>query len=137
MVQVYFLLVLTNILSGMVLVRSAWKGVPPHDLDAFLAVFQKKWGTGALGLVTFVTGFLGLIFVLPGDQVFLGDLIPSLTALVAGTTLILEFYKKESPERQNVTEKLDDVLLANKLIIGFIALGFGILHFILPQVVFL
>ena len=137
MVQVYFLLVITNVLSGMLLARSAWKGTPHPDLDAFLTLFQKKWGTGALGLVTFVTGFLGLIFVLPGDQVFLGDLIPSLTALVAGTTLVLEFYKKDSPERLASTEKLDNILLANKLIIGFLALGFGILHFILPQVVFL
>ena len=137
MVQVYFLLVATNVLSGVLLARSGLKHPLSSDLEAFFLVLEKKWFLGGLGLLTFVTGFLCLLFVLPGDQIFLGDLIPSLTALLAGTSLILEFYQKETPDKAGTTKRLDDILLSNRWIVGLLSIGFGILHFLAPQVIFL
>ena len=137
MVQIYFLLVLLNISTGLVLARSGLKrSLGPWD--AWFLPFESKLIRGLLGVLTFVTGFLGLIFVLPGDQIFLGDLFPSVTALLGGTLLVLEYYRKE-PVAEETPEKakIEDFLVSNKIIIGVVCLTFGILHFFSPTVVFL
>jgi undecaprenyl pyrophosphate phosphatase UppP len=133
MVQIYFLLVFLNITAGLVLARSGLKrslGI----WDSWFLPFENKLIRGLLGVATFITGFLGLIFVLPGDQIFLGDLFPSVTAMLGGTLLVLEFYRKEETEDK---PKIEDFLVSNKIIIGVVCLTFGILHFFSPTVVFL
>lgn len=137
MVQVYFLLVLTNILGGIILAKQGLKKSLVDHWEAFFQVLEGRYFRGILGLVTFVTGFLGLIFVLPGDQIFLGDLIPSLTALFTGTTLILGFYHKEDFQAKNTVDHLEDVLLKNKMILGLLSVAFGFIHFLSPTVIFL
>ena len=133
MVQIYFLLVLFNVASGMVLARSGLK----RSLglwDAWFQPFENRLVKGVLGVLTFLTGFLALIFVLPGDQIFLGDLFPSVTALLGGTILVVEYYRKdEGPP----PAKIEDFLLSNKIIVGVVCLTFGVLHFFSPTVVFL
>lgn len=134
MVQIYFLLVLLNILTGLLLARQGLKrslGV----WDQWFVPFDHKMVRGLLGLGTFLTGFLGLIFVLPGDQIFLGDLFPSLTALLGGTVLVLDYYRK--PPEEGQTAPLEDFLASNRIIIGVVCLVFGLLHFFSPAVVFL
>lgn len=132
MVQIYFLLVLLNVWAGLVLARSGLKkslGV----WDSWFVPFEHRLFRGLLGVLTFLTGFLGLIFILPGDQIFVGDLFPSLTALLGGTILVLEYYRKESVE----APRIEDFLVSNKIIVGVVCLTFGILHFFSPTVVFL
>lgn len=132
MVQVYFFLVLLNISTGLVLARSGLKrSLGPWD--AWFQPFEHRLTRGLLGVATFVSGFLGLIFVLPGDQIFLGDLFPSVSALLGGTLLVLEFYRKEDTE----PARIEDFLVSNKIIVGVICLTFGLLHFFSPTVVFL
>ena len=141
MVQIYFLLVLLNISTGLVLARSGLKrSLGPWD--SWFLPFENKLIRGLLGVLTFLTGFLGLIFVLPGDQIFLGDLFPSVTALLGGTLLVLEYYHKdpvaeEASEAVPETTKIEDFLVSNKIIIGVVCLTFGLLHFFSPSVVFL
>lgn len=133
MVQIYFLLVLLNVLTGLVLAQSGLKrSLGPWD--AWFVPFHHKMVRGLLGLSTFLSGFLGLIFVLPGDQIFLGDLFPSITALLGGTILVLEYYRKEpDPE----APRIEDFLVSNKIIVGVVCLTFGLIHFFSPAVVFL
>lgn len=141
MVQIYFFLVLLNVLSGLVLARVGLKrSLGPWD--AWFVPFENRMVKGLLGIGTFLAGFLGLIFVLPGDQIFLGDLFPSVTALLGGTILVLEYYHKEPQpsevEAQAVqAAKFEDFLVSNKIIVGVICLTFGALHFFSPTVVFL
>ena len=133
MVQIYFLLVLLNVTTGLVLARSGLKR-SLGDWDAWFLPFESRMVRGILGTLSFLTGFLGLIFVLPGDQIFLGDLFPSVSGLLGGTILILEYYRKEeSPE----AAKIEDFLVSNKIIVGVVCLTFGLLHFFSPTVVFL
>lgn len=139
MVQIFFLLVLLNVASGLVLARAGLKrSLGPWD--AWFVPFDHRMVRGLLGVATFLSGFLGLIFVLPGDQIFLGDLFPSITALLGGTILVLEYYRK-TPEAA-ATEgsepaKIEDFLVSNKIIVGVVCLTFGLLHFFSPTVVFL
>lgn len=127
------LLVLLNVAAGLVLARSGLK----RSLglwDAWFQPFDHKLVRGLLGIMTFLTGFLGLIFVLPGDQIFLGDLFPSVSALLGGTLLVLEYYRKDDTAG---AAKIEDFLVSNKIIIGVICMTFGLLHFFSPTVVFL
>jgi len=144
MVQIYFVLVLFNVLAGLLLAR----GGLHRSLglwDAWFAPFDVRLVKGLVGLATFVSGFLGLIFVLPGDQIFLGDLFPSVTALLSGTVLALEYYRKDTPPAEAADNNLpapapaplEDFLVSNKVIVGVLSLTFGLLHFISPTVVFL
>lgn len=140
MVQIYFLLVLLNAASGLVLARAGLKrSLGPWD--AWFQPFEHRLVKGLLGILTFVTGFLGLIFVLPGDQIFLGDLFPSVTALLGGTILVVEYYRKEpapdAAEKDPQAAKLEDFLVSNKIIVGVVCLTFSVLHFFSPTVVFL
>jgi len=141
MVQIYFFLVLLNVLSGLVLARAGLKrSLGPWD--AWFTPFEHRMVKGLVGVATFLTGFLGLIFVLPGDQIFLGDLFPSITALLGGTILVLEYYRKEPEPTETAPEgteaaKIEDFLVSNKIIVGVVCLTFGILHFFSPTVVFL
>lgn len=133
MVQIYLLLVVFNVALGLVLARA---GLKPSlgAWDAWFTPFDDRLTKGLLGIGSFLTGFLGLIFVLPGDQVFLGDLFPSVSALLGGTILVLEFSKKPS---DSPPTRLEDFLVANKVIVGVVCLTFGVLHFFSPTVIFL
>jgi len=133
MVQIYFFLVLLNVCSGLVLARAGLKrSLGPWD--AWFVPFEHRLAKGLLGVATFLSGFLGLIFVLPGDQIFLGDLFPSITALLGGTILVLEYYRKDEDP---IPAKIEDFLVSNKIIVGVVCLTFGLLHFFSPTVVFL
>ncbi len=132
MVQIYFLLVFFNALSGLVLARGGLKRSLGH-WDSWFLPFENRLVRGLLGILTFLSGFLGLIFVLPGDQIFLGDLFPSVTALLAGTILVLEYYRKE----ESTAAKFEDFLVSNKIIVGVLSITFGIIHFFSPAVLFL
>jgi len=133
MVQIYFLLVFLNVSTGLVLARGgftrslgAW--------DSWFVPFESRIIRALLGVLTFLTGFLGLIFVLPGDQIFLGDLFPSVSAMLGGTLLILDYYRTDESKPR---AKVEDFLVSNKLIIGVICFTFGLIHFFAPTVVFL
>jgi len=132
MVQIYFFLVLFNVMVGLLLARAGLKrSLGPWD--SWFVPFENRLIKGVLGALSFLTGFLGLLFVLPGDQIFLGDLFPSVTALLGGTILVLEYYRKES----DTPQKFEDFLVSNKIIVGVVCLTFGLLHFFSPTVVFL
>jgi len=133
MVQIYFMLVFFNLAAGLVLARAGLKrSLGPWD--AWFAPFEHRMVRGMLGIATFLSGFLGLIFVLPGDQIFLGDLLPSVTALLGGTILVLEYYHHDpAPDSPH----LQDFLVSNKIVVGVVCMTFGILHFFSPTVVFL
>jgi hypothetical protein len=137
MVQIYLLLVVFNVSTGLVLARPGLKrslGI----WEAWFQPFENRLFKGLWGVGTFLTGFLSLIFVLPGDQIFLGDLFPSITALLGGTILILEFYRKPPAEGEEAASSpVEDFLVTNKIIVGVVCMTFGLVHFFSPTVVFL
>jgi hypothetical protein len=84
-------------------------------------------------VASFLSGFVALIYVLPGDQLFVGDLLPALTALLSGTVLVLDYYHKPQETEQNS----GDLLLKNRVLIGLVGLTFGVIHFFVPGLLFL
>lgn len=133
MFQVYFLLVSTNLVGGIALSSGFLQEKAPSLADLAKAFSDPGFRLG-LGLLTFVTGFFGILSVLPGDIPVLGDILPSLSALMVGTGLVLEYYHMKSPSHAGLVEKLDDVILKNKNPIGIAGMSAGLIHLVFPTV---
>ncbi len=138
MLQLYFLSVVLNIASGCALAseyladRSA---MFTNMRDFFKASPALRITLAAL---TFIVGFFKFISVTKGDIPVLGDLIPAVCGIAAGTALFLDYYKENSVSfSSQFVETLDRILVEHKSLLGIIAILVGFLHFIFPQAIFL
>ena len=89
MLQFYFLSVALNIACGLALILPDRPRAGPFLLHLEI-VFADVGVRVALGSLGMVTGALTLISPIQGDVPLVGDLIPSLTAALAGLVLLLE-----------------------------------------------
>ncbi len=137
MVQLYFLSICLNILGGLILGA-------PHFSERFPGlsglreyIYSRsglKYGVMALLLLV---GIMKLISVYKGDVVVVGDLLPALTLLAAGFTMIIE-HLSANPESENgFLKKMDKIFVRYESITGVAALVAGVMHFIFPSVLFL
>lgn len=141
MVQFYFLSIIANILGGLALSS----GFMEERLSSFSGIKQffesRPTYRVALGIVTVVTGVLKLLSVSKGDVPVVGDLLPALIGLLIGVALLFERYKEKStlpPESQNATlNTVDKLVLRNKSVLGISGMAIGLLHFLIPGVLFL
>lgn len=136
MLQLYFLLVLLNLLAGLSL-ASDFMGEKLPSTAPLFKLISSPGIRGLLGILAFLVGFFSLIIVLPGDVPVVGDLLPAISALFTGTGLVLEYYQSKTTTQTNLVEKLDGFLLKNKTFFGLLAIILGVLHFILPTVMFI
>ncbi|GHT81538.1 hypothetical protein FACS1894130_13280 [Spirochaetia bacterium] len=95
-----------------------------------------------LGILTVLTGLLKLLSATKGDIPVIGDFIPALLGLAAGFILIVEFYRSHSSLDSDMvsaehTEKVTQLLVKNRRVVGFIALASAALHFLFPGVLLL
>lgn len=136
MVQFYFLSIVTNLLGGFVLsldyLEQKFSG-----LARIRAAVANNGFQLILGILTFIFGILKLLSVAEGDIPVVGDLLPALSGLIIGITLFISYYKAKSTVTTETVEKLDSVFINNKSIIGIAGMVAGILHFIMPRVLFL
>ena len=138
MIQFYFLSILTNLLGGLVLSIDFLEQKFPTlaKLKDTITNYSFQF---ILGILTMVFGFLKLLSVTKGDIPVVGDLLPALSGLAIGFTLIISYYKSKSTEAEssNAVETLDKVFIRNKTIIGIAGIVVAIIHFIMPKVLFL
>lgn len=137
MYQIYFLSILTNVLAGIAL------GFDRMDerlrLHAVFnpELFQHAGFRLAIGLITFVVGFLKLLSVSPGDVAVLGDLVPALTGMLAGFALSFQYYQERTTSESGTVASLDKVFGRHSSTLGMVALIAGVVHFFLHRVLFL
>lgn len=156
MVQFYFLSVLLNILTGVILIssnNSTELDSGDFDFDDNKAKGKIKEMQDALendsiltnetfclvaGALCALVGFIKLFFAFSkkGNGVpVLGDLFPSVLGLVGGITVVLEYYSKSFADH-DFPDFVEAVLFNNKKYIGCVCIIAGILHFIIPGFVF-
>ena len=135
MLQFYFLAVFLNALTGYMLIT----GDSDNALE-FKSNFSVMDETFRLiiGVLSVVTGLLKLLSPIEGDIPVIGDLIPAISCFLTGFILIFEFYKSRSTldETENA-EKINQVLVRNKKIVGIAAVAAAVLHFLFPKVLLL
>lgn len=136
MVQFYLLSVLLNVVSGYALYSFA-TGPTGSKFDGVREFLKDGTIRLVIGVLCFTVGFFKLLTVMRGDIPVVGDLIPSATGMAAGFTMLLEFYRATSTVSSETLEKLDRLFIANRRIVGIVAMASGVLHFLFASVLFL
>ena len=137
MVQFYFLSISLNILGGLVLAA-------PHFSERFPGIsilrgyfFDKPGLRIGLFVSLFLIGVMKIISVSTGDVIVVGDLLPALTLLFSGFTMLIEYIFENSESESRFLKKMDGIFVKHATITGIAALVAGGLHFIFPTVLFL
>jgi hypothetical protein len=140
MIQLYFLSILCNGLTGYILFagdesQADEKSIVFHSNPTFHLV---------LGILSAVTGILKILSptVLEnaspgGGFLILGDLIPAAAGIVAGFMLIFGIYRKENSQSVGSMDVLGSSLLGLRKPIGIALLGVAVLHFLFAKIIFL
>lgn len=137
MYQVYFLSLVTLVASSVSL------GFDRLDEQLHIgSLFSRDFVTRAsfrlgLGVVTLLVGFFQFLTVAPGDVPVVGDLVPALTGMVLGATLVLVYYQEHAEVESPFVERLDRLLVRNASNLAYVGLLVAVLHFFLHRVLFL
>jgi hypothetical protein len=137
MIQLYFLSILFNGLSGYLLalgdraengtIESGFRFLPGSDTFRLV-----------LGILSAVTGLLKLLSPCMDNIPILGDLLPALMGLLAGFILVFGYYREHrsvtnQEEEEGKLDRMGEVFLKYRKGFGFILLLTALAHFILPQ----
>jgi hypothetical protein len=137
MLQLYFLSVASNTLAGMIL-ASDWIARKFNGIRTFTEGISTRRGKLAAGISALFVGFLTLLF--PSQPpIILGDLAPSIAGLAMGVALLFEVLRQESqfpPEKGDTTEKQARAPLAYRTTLGLLGLAAAVVHFFLPERLF-
>ncbi len=137
MLQFYLLSVIMNILAGMVL-SAGFIDERVSFVSGMKDYFDGKPNAKlTIGVITFVVGFFKLLSVTRGDVPFVGDLLPAVAGLIMGFALFLDYYKSRSTATSGFVATTEKLLLNNRNVIGLAGIVIGLLHFLLPRVLFL
>lgn len=158
MLQFYFLSVLLNALTGIVLVcatdflstSASSPGTAPED-DDFLfgseegAAPEERRGPEAggsflddmtfrlaLGILTAFMGFMKLFVSFGGSCPVLGDLLPALAGIAGGAVLLVE-HLAVGRDDILLPDALERFCTAGRRIVGCVCIGAAVLHFIVPR----
>jgi hypothetical protein len=134
MLQIYFLSIAANILAGLASSSEYLAGrfpgfAPLRDL------FRTGSYRAVLGVCTALVGLLKLL--LPFGVPVVGDLIPALVGLALGASLVLQVLREKADLPHESLGKLQKAALAYRLPLGIAGIAAGVLHFLLPQALFL
>jgi hypothetical protein len=132
MIQVYFLSILCNALSGFVLLSDG-----PEAGGVSKDLFKNSSFRFVLGIVTAVVGLLKLLSVVPGNYPLVGDIVPAAGGLAAGAMLIYEFYKEHATITSPSVERVSAFVSARQKIIAGVSIATAVLHFLFPTALFL
>jgi len=136
MVQLYFLSILCNALSGYVLFAGSDNETPEKSLS----LTGNPTFTLVLGILSAVTGVLKLLSPTVDKIPILGDFVPAISGIAAGLVLIFGIYRQSMPSVSTPTNSLDTLagtFLSFRKPLGMGLIAVALLHFLFPQALFL
>lgn len=158
MLQFYFLSILLNILSGLVLFYSRKDEDEDDDLTVLEgeggeqevkksgSIFQKFFGRGSvtddemfylvLGVLSVFTAVIKLLSAVNGIAIF-GDLIPAVAGFLGGASILIMYFQMRSTVSIDMNETLQFILVESRKIIGIACIVVAVVHFIFPGALFL
>lgn len=139
MVQLYFLSILCNGLCGFILFadnneETVTKFQFPVNNPTFHLI---------LGIISAVTGVLKLLSPSMDRIPVIGDLVPAAAGIIAGFVMIFGIYRKDitssagGGQSGKSLEDLGSALLSFRKPLGLVLLAIALIHFLLPQALFL
>lgn len=161
MLQFYFLSILLNLVTGLVLFCE--KNEKPElaedflneenfaDEDFFendsskksnnsnpiLGLFESKNFKLVLGVLGVLVGIMKLLSVIQNDVPVIGDLFPAIMGIIGGFCVLLQFYMEMNSIDYAPNSLLQTIFVDNRRIIGICCLVVATLHFVFPKVLFL
>ncbi len=137
MVQIYFLSVLFNLLTGLIL-SAEFLSDKIKALKSFNEFFKTKQSSlTVISIISMIIGLFKILSCFKGDLPVIGDLLPAFGGLIGGFTLFFMCYKEKAEVSTELTEKIDSIMLNNKALIGICCIVISVLHFIFPAVILL
>ncbi len=135
MLQVYFLSIACNIIGGLTLASdSIVTKIPRMSMLAdFLTNRRGKLWTG---LAMILTGFITL-FVPADNTIIFGDLIPSAVGMAMGIALLFEVFRQDAIFPSESSTRQERPPVAYRTTLGFLGIAVSVLHFFLPDRMFL
>jgi len=135
MIQLYFLSIICNGLSGYILFAG--------DEDVSLER-SSKFSLGnpvfhlVLGIISAVTGVLKLLSPTMDGIPILGDLLPVAAGITSGLLLIFGIYRQETSSvvETGTLDRLGTSLLRFRKSVGIGLIATALLHFLFPQALF-
>lgn len=153
MAQFYFLSIVFNVIAGLVLIygsdftkaeklpaennEEADSGKKKPELFSEIPLFENGNFRLVLGVLTVLTGVMKILSVFRNDIPVIGDLLPALASLLAGASILIEYYLVSSSIEDALPENVNRLFIEGRKYIGFFAVIAAVLHFIFPQVLLL
>lgn len=125
MMQVYFLSVLLNAVTGIILIMGECR---PESL------FSNKSFRLATGVLAVVTGFLKLFIVVQPDIIIFGDLLPAAAGIAGGANILIDYCREYSSVEIKLTDFFTKVFVAGRKYVGILCVIVSFLHFLFPRV---
>lgn len=147
MLQFYFLSVLLNLVTGLILFCSADEknsGIvpaegaeqsdrPAHDALGFM---DNRNFRLVLGVLAVLVGLMKLLSVVQNDVPVIGDLLPAVAGVAGGFCILLDYYMSASTVEFTPPHLLR-LALDGRRTIGVFCIAVSVLHFVFPKVLFL
>lgn len=135
--QIYLLTVLTNLLAGIYLSRRLL-AEKAEGFKPFEEMLSKQSFQLVTGILTFLTGIFALFYRVEETSPFIiGNLIPSLSALLCGSLLLSEYFVKAEETEGGILLKLAQFSRDKGYFVGIAAIVIAVIHGIIPSALFL
>jgi hypothetical protein len=135
MIQFYFLSVLFNAITGLLLLNG--DGEDEIFEGNILSSINNETFKFIMGILSAVMGVLKLLSSMDGDMPVLGDLVPALTGVLGGFILCVEYYLARTTLETASFNTIGAVFIRNRKLFGILALAAAALHFLFPKVLFI
>ncbi|MCL2243732.1 MAG: hypothetical protein FWC03_04600 [Treponema sp.] len=137
MIQLYLLSVLCNGLSGYILYAGDETRTDTSGKGLQFSIDNPTFHL-VLGILCAVTGFLKLLSPSLDGILILGDMVPAASGLIAGILMIFGIYRKGvSSASEGQLDRLGANLLRYRKSVGLGLIGTALIHFLIPQALFL
>lgn len=137
MYQFYALSVFCNLLAGIALSYDEIEKRFSLNKIFNPEFFSRSGFKLIFGIVTAVVGVFKFLSVTDDDVKVVGDLIPAVTGIVLGFTLLLEYYKEKATVSSDRIAALERIFIGNRTILGIAGIVVAILHFLFHAVLLL
>ena len=135
--QIYFLVVTTNIMAGLIL-SGSFLEEKFSEFSPCNQLIQKPRFKMVLGIVAVLAACITLLLkITPADVIFIGNLLPALSGIIMGTYLIMSFFYSSLEEERSWMKSFVDLMEDRGHIIGLAGILIGIIHFLVPSAVIL
>lgn len=125
MMQVYFLSVLLNAVTGAILIMGSNR---PDSL------FSNKSFRLATGILAVVIGFLKLFIVVQPDIIIFGDLLPVIAGIAGGANILIDYCREYSSVEINLSDFFTKLFVTGRKYVGILCVIVAVLHFLFPRI---